>query len=106
MHDLSDKYSEEGFWRKIRKVGKRIPFARDVLAMFFCLVNPATPPWAKALIVAALGYFIFPLDAIPDILFPVGYTDDAAVVAAVLVAVRLVIKEEQWKKADEFLAGL
>lgn len=106
MADYSDKYSEEGFWKKIRKVGRRVPFAKDVLAMFFCLIDPTTPPWAKAIIVAALGYFILLLDVIPDVLFPVGYTDDAAVVAIALVAVRMLIKEEHWRKADEVLRGL
>ena len=107
-NEYSKEYSEESFWRKVKKyslkAGKEV--IEKALMLFYCLQEKDTPKWAKAVIVAALGYFIFPLDAIPDILFPVGYTDDAAVVAAVLVAVRLVIKEEQWKKADEFLAGL
>lgn len=34
--------------------------------------------WCVAL--GALGYFLFPIDLIPDIFFPFGYLDDAAVV--------------------------
>lgn len=105
MADYSDKYSEDGFWSKIRKVGGKVPFCRDAVAMFYCLVDPSTPPWAKALIVAALGYFIFPLDAIPDVLFPIGFTDDAAVISAALVGVRMIIKDEHWKKADDVCRG-
>jgi uncharacterized membrane protein YkvA (DUF1232 family) len=53
-----------------------------------------------------LGYFIVPFDAIPDILVPLGFTDDAAVIAAVLTLIRLLIKEEHWTKADKTLANL
>jgi uncharacterized membrane protein YkvA (DUF1232 family) len=106
MADYSDKYSEEGFWKKIRKVRKSVPFLRDVLAMFYCLIDSTTPIWAKGVIVAALGYFIFPLDVIPDFLFPIGYADDAAVVTTALIAVRMLIKEEHWQKADDVLRGL
>ena len=116
MADYSNKYSEEGFWKKVGKVGKSVPFLRDALAMFFCLLDSTTPVWAKGVIIAALGYFIFPLDVIPDFLFPldvipdflfpIGYTDDAAIVATALIAVRMLIKEEHWQKADEIFRGL
>ena len=40
------------------------------------------------LVVAALLYFLSPLDAIPDFLGAVGFTDDAAVVLFVLSAIK------------------
>jgi uncharacterized membrane protein YkvA (DUF1232 family) len=41
-------------------------------------------PWRdKALIMAALSYFVSPIDAIPDIAGKLGYVDDARVVAIV-----------------------
>lgn len=41
-------------------------------------------PWkAKALIMAALSYFVSPLDMIPDVVGKAGYFDDAAVVRIV-----------------------
>lgn len=61
--------------------------ARDViekgLILYYCANDPKTPTWAKAVIATALGYFIFPLDAIPDFTPFVGYADDiGAIVAA------------------------
>lgn len=51
------------------------------------LDNPATPNHMKALIIGAIGYILFPLDLIPDIIPAVGYTDDLASAAGVVVAV-------------------
>jgi uncharacterized membrane protein YkvA (DUF1232 family) len=104
MKDYSISYSETGFWSKIKSVGKRIPFAREVVAMFYCLADPDTPVWVKALIVAALGYFIAPVDAIPDILPFIGFTDDAAVITTTFVGIKKNITAEHFRKAAEFLA--
>ncbi len=52
---------------------------------------PSVPPWAKTAIVAALGYFIFPLDAIPDLTPVVGYADDFGVLAAALATVSVYV---------------
>jgi len=40
--------------------------------------------WARTLIVAALGYFIWVLDAVPDTVPVLGYADDVAVMGLVL----------------------
>lgn len=106
MPDYQKKFSEKGFWKKIAKVGKQIPFTRDVLAMYYCMRDSTTPIWAKAAILGALGYFIFPIDAIPDILIPLGFTDDAAIIAATLSLIRMLIKEKHWAEADKTLANL
>lgn len=62
-----------------------------------------TPVWAKGIIFAALGYFISPVDAIPDITPVIGYTDDLGVLVAALAAVASHIKEEHTAKAKETL---
>ena len=46
------------------------------------------PTQTVVLIVAALLYFLSPLDTIPDFLGAVGFTDDAAVVLFVINAIR------------------
>jgi uncharacterized membrane protein YkvA (DUF1232 family) len=51
------------------------------------LDNPETPAPLKALIVGAIGYIILPIDLIPDMLPVVGYTDDLASAAGVVIAV-------------------
>ena len=62
--------------------------------------NPKTPVWAKTAIIGALGYFISPIDAIPDIMPVVGYTD-VGVLAAATAAVATYIDEDVKKKAKD-----
>ncbi len=46
-------------------------------------------PWRSVLYaVAAIIYFVNPVDVIPDVLVGIGFVDDAAVVAAVVRAIR------------------
>lgn len=84
-----EAFVRQRFWRKLRANLHRIPFLEDLLAAFYCAFDPATPLKAKAMMLAALVYFIMPADAIPDWLLVAGFTDDAAVLAAAIQAVRL-----------------
>ena len=94
-------YDEAGFWKKIGKVFLRLGRAavERMLAMYYCMRDSDTPYWAKAVIVGALGYFISPLDAIPDFLPGVGYTDDIGVLAVAMVTVEAYLKKEHWERA-------
>jgi uncharacterized membrane protein YkvA (DUF1232 family) len=91
------------FWERIRSLGRKLPFADDIVAIAFCATDPATPSRVKLLIVGALAYFVMPFDAIPDFLPIIGFTDDAAVIAATIAAVRKHLREEHWEKARAFL---
>jgi uncharacterized membrane protein YkvA (DUF1232 family) len=103
---VNERRVARGFWPKLRKAAARIPFAREAVAMYYCARDPATPASAKAMILAALAYFIAPADAIPDVFAGVGYTDDAAVIAAVLVLVGRNLKPRHREAARTFLDRL
>ena len=53
----------------------------------------------------ALGYFISPIDVIPDFIPVVGFTDDIGVLAAAVVMAASYIDAEARAKADTKLAG-
>lgn len=55
--------------------------------LYFALQRDETPVWAKTTIVGALGYFISPIDAVPDVIPVVGYSDDLAVLVAAVATV-------------------
>lgn len=77
-----EEYSErveEGFWLKMRQFASRIPFAREALAAWYCVRDPATPAHVRLVLLAALAYFVVPTDAVPDFLGVLGLGDDAAV---------------------------
>ena len=84
---LNERRVARGFWPKIRKVAGLIPFASEALAVWYCARDEETPVAAKAMMLAALAYFVMPLDAIPDVIAGIGYTDDAAVFMAMLTLV-------------------
>jgi uncharacterized membrane protein YkvA (DUF1232 family) len=81
---LNEQRVDVGFWPKIRRVAARVPFAKDALSVWYCAKDDETPLAAKGMMLAALAYFVMPIDAIPDVIAGLGYTDDAAVFAALL----------------------
>ena len=92
-----------GFWPKMRRVAARLPFAADVLSLWHLARDPETPTAAKGMVLAALAYFVMPIDAIPDVLPAIGFTDDAAVIAAVLAIIGKNLKPRHKEAAREAL---
>ncbi|MDH5412030.1 MAG: DUF1232 domain-containing protein, partial [Alphaproteobacteria bacterium] len=43
----------EGFWPKIRRNARRIPFVEEAVAAWFCARDPKTPSHIKAALLAA-----------------------------------------------------
>ena len=78
------EYVDENLWGKLEKSGKRISFAKDILALYSYLKDPFVKWYRKAIVVAALIYFIVPIDTIPDMTPFFGYLDDLGVIAALL----------------------
>ena len=92
------------FWRKLRRVMGRIPFAEDAVAMYYCALDPATPLRVRATLYAALAYFVLPLDMVPDFIAGFGFTDDIAVLTAALAAVRGSLAERHYIAARKSLS--
>lgn len=78
---------KRGFWKKLKRVLSRVPFAEDLIAAYYCAMDSETPTKVRATLLGALAYFILPLDFIPDIILGVGFTDDAAILAAAIATV-------------------
>ncbi|MFC5505251.1 YkvA family protein [Bosea massiliensis] len=94
------------FFARLKRVAKRIPFSEDLLAAWICARDPSTPRRVRMTLLAALGYFVLPLDALPDIMPLLGFTDDAAVIAAAVAAVAGSITPEHREKAKRAMAEL
>ncbi len=76
------------FWSTLKRAARVIPFADELVASYFCAMDPATPARVRATLLAALAYFVLPFDAIPDLLAGVGFSDDATVLLATIAMVR------------------
>jgi uncharacterized membrane protein YkvA (DUF1232 family) len=78
------KYVESNIWTKLEAVGEKISFAKDILALVNYMRDPYVSWHRKAIVVAALVYFISPVDTIPDLTPLFGYLDDLGVITALL----------------------
>ena len=91
------------FWRVARKAARRIPFMDEVVAAYFCALDPATPTRVRASLLAALAYFVVPFDILPDFILGLGFTDDVTVLAGVLAMLRTHITDRHRQAARRAL---
>lgn len=74
-------YNPAALFDKIRKVAKKagVKLVYIVLVLYYATLDKELPIKDRLMVLAALGYFIFPLDFIPDAL-PGGFADDTAAI--------------------------
>ncbi|WP_245904479.1 YkvA family protein [Billgrantia lactosivorans] len=98
-------YSDEGFWKKVTKYAKKAgeKTLSPAMKLYYSAQDPDTPTWAKTTMYGALGYFISPVDAIPDLTPVLGYTDDIGILVGAIGVVAAHIKDEHAEKAKETL---
>jgi len=98
-------YSDKKLWDKIQKIAKKAgsSVVYAVLILYYTLQKPEVPTKVKAIITGALGYFILPLDLIPDAALGVGYVDDLTVLGGALIQVAMYIDEDIKKQAKDKL---
>jgi uncharacterized membrane protein YkvA (DUF1232 family) len=101
----TEAYSEPKLFDKIKKFAKKagIKVIYLALLLFYTLQQPETPRKAKSVIIGALGYFIFPMDLIPDFIPIAGFSDDFTALAGALVMVAMHVNEDTKRKAKERL---
>ena len=94
-------YSESSFWEKIKEyaiqAGCSVIYA--ALLLYYVMNLKEISSKERAIVWSALGYFILPLDVIPDVMPVVGFTDDLAVLIAALYVIVKYIDEDVKKAA-------
>ena len=98
LTQYQDRYSEWAFWKKIKRIASKAgtKVVYYALVLFYTLADPATPARYKAVIAGALGYFILPLDLLPDFLPFAGLADDwAALIAAVSYVISAITQQSK-----------
>ena len=101
--DYSKNYSENELLEKLTQFAKSAgrELVEKALILYYAASDPDTPQKAKAIIFSALGYFILPLDAIPDITPLLGFSDDLGAIALALATVAAHIKPQHRLAAKE-----
>jgi uncharacterized membrane protein YkvA (DUF1232 family) len=102
----SEYYTEESLFDKIKNFTKKAGrnMIHKTLILYNTLKDPDTPGWAKTVIYGALGYFIWPLDTIPDFTPVAGFTDDLGALAGAIAVVAFHIKDRHKALAEKQLA--
>ncbi|MFQ5985710.1 MAG: YkvA family protein [Alphaproteobacteria bacterium] len=101
--EADEAFVTERFWDKVRATLGKVPFMEDALAAFYCATDAKTPLFVKAILFGALAYFITPMDVIPDFIAGLGFTDDAAVLAAAIAALRSHMRPHHFAAARAIL---
>lgn len=101
----SKYYSDSSFWKKIKKFSKRvgIKVIYPALLLYNVFTDTQVNPRTRLYIAAGLGYFILPVDLIPDFAPVLGFTDDLSVLFMTLNHVRKNITDAHRAKAREIL---
>jgi uncharacterized membrane protein YkvA (DUF1232 family) len=101
----SEYYSENSLWEKIKKYSKTagVKVVYAVLLLFYAMQDKSVSLKTKLSIAAALGYFILPTDAIPDLTPILGFSDDLGVLLFALSQIASTITPEVKIKARQKL---
>lgn len=102
----STHFSELSFMQKIGRVGEYLgdTLLLPILKLYYILRSPEVPLKAKLYITGALGYFILPIDFIPDFIPGLlGFSDDLIVVGIILKQVSTYATPEITAKAEALL---
>lgn len=102
LRKYQDHYSEEKLWPKMKKFAARLGGKATyyVLVLYYVLQSPDVPLSNKTIILGALGYFILPLDMIPDLIPALGFTDDIAALTLAYKAIQSSITPEIKARAE------
>ncbi|WP_042150435.1 YkvA family protein [Paucisalibacillus sp. EB02] len=105
IHIHGKHYSDDKLWKKIRKFAKKAGSSAiyAVLILYYTLQKPEIPVKVKATILGALGYFILPIDLIPDVAFGAGFIDDLGILTAALIQVAVHVDDHEKARAREKL---
>ena len=96
---LHARIVEEGFWPKLLKLAGRIPFAEDLAAAYFCVIDPTTPGRVRGVLLAALAWFVLPAAVMPEFVVVLGFTNEIAVTAIAVRMIRKHLRERHYERA-------
>ena len=101
----SKNYSDDSFWEKIKGVIKTAGrvLIYKALQLYYVMQTSDCPMHIKTAIIAALGYFILPIDIIPDFIPGVGFTDDLGAIVAALAMAQAYVTDEVKANAKAML---
>lgn len=103
LDDYARYFNDNKLWKKLKKVAQKAgrKAVYYVLVLYYVSRDPAVPTKLKIKVLGALGYFILPLDFIPDAILGLGFTDDFLALAWAIFKMRKYITPEIKEKARQ-----
>jgi uncharacterized membrane protein YkvA (DUF1232 family) len=100
-----EHYSDATFWDKLKRYSKvaGMKVVYPALLLQYLMKSDDVPLKAKLILSAALGYFILPIDFIPDFAPLLGFTDDLGVLLLIIRQMAVYITPEIRKNARNHL---
>ena len=104
--DYSSHYNDSDFWAKVKKHAKKAgaKVLQPAFELYYSFKAEETPTWAKGVAIAALGYFILPVDAVPDFIPGAGWLDDIATMGVAITSIGRYVTDDIRIKAKESAA--
>ena len=88
-----EKYVSDNLFKKLRYIGKNLRIIKDIKALYNYMKSDKIPVGKKFIVIAALIYFITPIDTIPDVIPIVGFLDDIGIISALVKYLGQELKE-------------
>ena len=106
--EYQENYDESSFWDKILKFAKKagIEVIYLALLLYYTLCSNTLSLKDKAIVYGALGYFILPIDLIPDYIPVIGLSDDFGVLIHAYNIIKDNINDDIRGKAKKKLSSL
>ena len=86
-------------WDKLKRWAQELE--KDGLALWFCCRHQDMPLLPKILAILVVGYFLSPIDLIPDFIPVLGYLDDLIIVPLGLLLVLRLVPQEVKQSAQQ-----
>lgn len=104
IEEYGEHYSPQELFFKLARVAKNagVKIVYCVLILYYALMYGDLTVKEKSVIIGVLGYFILPIDLIPDLL-PLGYTDDLSLIIFVVTKMKKSFTEDIRKMAVDRL---
>ena len=105
--DYSKHYSANKLKAKLLEIAGKLTqkTLRQILTLVALLKSDDVPVYAKAAIVAVLGYLIFPFDLFPDIL-PGGSSEDFVAIALLFAEMAIYYNDDIDQSVDEMMEDI
>ena len=58
LFEEQERDARRDFWTTLKRLAGQVPFVEDLVAAYYCALDPATPMRVRGILLGALAYFI------------------------------------------------